>query len=133
METVIQDWVAEECSWKEQTVLLTALRGCDGDIKMGEAKGLQHNYRGVVLGNADIRTTFMEPVKVDIKNFCNNLDHYPMHFLVHLTHGIEIIGYRHPDEKVAYEWRGIYLQIVKALHFAPEPRQVMIDRLEDYR
>ncbi len=131
MSTVVQSWLAECCSWKEQTVMFAATRGCDGVPKDDRSKDLLHNFRAIILNDADPSTGFMQQREIDIDDFCVNLDHYPLHFLIHLTHAIGIIGYRHPDPNVSMKWYTIYSVISHALHYEPETREHMAKRLED--
>lgn len=133
MTTVIQTWIAERCSWKEQTVLMSAFRGCDGEHKGDVSKNLLHNYRATIMNDADPSSPFMQKRDIHLDVFCENLDHYPMHFLFHLLHGTEVIGYRHPNPAVAAEWRHIYETIVHALHLQPETNEMMTERLKDKR
>lgn len=129
--SVIQDWLGEYCSWKEQSVLFSALRGCDGSEKNDGSKNLIHNFRALILKDADPSSTFMEERPIDMKVFCNNTDHYPVHWLLHFMHGAEIIGYRHPDHIIAMKWQHIYYDIVHAFHMQPETKEVMTERLKD--
>jgi hypothetical protein len=61
------------------------------------------------------------------------LDSYPMHWLLHFTHAVEIIGYKHPDHNIRDYWLHLYFRIVKALHMHPETREEMEHRLRDKR
>lgn len=129
--TVVQSWLSERCTWKQQTVVLTAMRGCDGAPKDDRSKDLLHNFRATVLNDADPSTGFMQQREYDIDDFCNNLDHYPVHFILHLTHAIEIIGYNHPDPITAEKWNMIYVAISHAMHYQPEPKEDNELRLAD--
>ncbi len=131
MSSVVQSWLAECCSWKEQTVLLTAMRGCDGAQKNDKSKDLLHNYRATILNDADPSTGFMQQRTFDMEDFCNNLDQYPMHFLMHFIHAVGVIGYCHPDEYVADKWLIVYQCLVAALHLHPETKREMRVRLKD--
>lgn len=44
--SVVQDWVSEKLTWKQQTVLFCALRGCDTAEKNDPAKAIIRNLRG---------------------------------------------------------------------------------------
>ncbi len=129
--SVVQPWLEIYCSWKEQTVVLGAFRGCDGEQKGDASKDLLHNLRAVIMNDADPTSPFMQKREIDLEHFCENLDHYPIHWLVHFTHATEIIGYRHPNKVIAAHWLMVYKAIVHALHFKPEPKAIMIHRLAD--
>jgi hypothetical protein len=132
MKCVLQDWVLE-CSFKEQTVLMTALRGCDV-VKKDIGKPLVRIMRFVILKNADSSTGFgtfdlITPTQID--EFSSQIGLYPVHWLQHFMHGCEIIGYRHTDADTAYSFQQLYIGICKALHTNPEMCSQMTDRLKD--
>jgi hypothetical protein len=141
MSTVIKPWVSE-LTWKQQGVLICACRGVDGFPKEHVSKPLTRSYRQTLMLCADIDkastgTSFMSTKPLDyklIENFLDyELDSYPMHWLLHFTHAVEIIGYKHPDREVRNYWYFLYLKIVKALHLHPETESEMDDRLQDKR
>jgi len=131
--SVVQEWIAEYCSFKEQTVLLTALRGCDGIPKEDVSKQMVRVMRGVLLKDADASTDFMRsaPHPDDLRQFLTNLDHYPVHWLMHFAHAAQVIAYRHPNPAINGNWLMVYRNIVHALHMEPEPVLIMMHRLED--
>ena len=141
MSTVIRPWVSE-LTWKQQGVLLCACRGVDGFPKEHVSKPLTRAYRQTLMlcadmdsaatGSAFMSTKPLDPKLVD--DFMNHqLDSYPMHWLLHFTHAVEIIGYKHPDPDVRMFWISLYLRIVKALHMHPETEKEMDHRLRDKR
>ncbi len=134
---VVQSWLSS-LSWKMQTVLLSALRGCDGKHKEDASKPFTRKYRSVILHNAggvQTESKFMADFvsEADLIRFCSNLDHYPMHWLVHFTHAVEIVGYYHPDREIKEFWFGVYKNIVDALHFNVESRAQLNWRLKDVK
>ena len=145
---VIQDWL-KELTFKQQTVLLSAIRGCDGVLKEDLSKKFVRNFRYVILKDAannrtsDIKPrpdcyeppSFMQDVITDhdYKTFMKSLDHYPMHWLLHFTHAVQIIGLYHPDGTTRSYWDNVYFDIVNALHFKPEYRSDHEERLKDGR
>lgn len=142
MTSVVKPWVAERCSWKQQTVLLAALRGCDGRPKNDPSNAFKKRMRSVLLNNADTKTGFMvsneeefnlrEANLKEIVNFFTGcLDSYPMHFFLHFLHAAEIVGYKHPDKFIAEYWMCFYKQAVKAMHLNPETEEQLDIRLED--
>ena len=132
MISVVQDWL-RECSFKQQTVLLTAIRGCDGLPKGHTIKKVVRSYRSIILKNADTSTTFMKfrLEEDDIKNFTSNIDHLPIHYITHFMHGCEIVGYYHPDLEIRYYWKELYFGLCNALHLNPETKKENAWRLRD--
>ena len=132
--SVIQGWLVDNCSWKQQTVVLCALRGCDGLIKGNPTKVLSRKLRSVVLKNADTTTSFMFNNRItidDIKNFIDYLDALPVHYVTHLAHGIEIVGYYHPNTTTREEWYKVYYVICDNFHMTPETKEENEKRLCD--
>lgn len=136
MDPVLQDWMME-LSWKMQTVIITGIRGCDGLSKNDPSKQIGRAIRLTALRNADATTTYMRhdfaKVMEATKTFVDDLDRYPVHFVMHLAHACEIVGYLHPDREVAGAFNAIYQQIVWALHLRPEPMEGLLHRLADKR
>jgi len=131
---VIQDWLIVNCTLKQQTVVLCALRGCDGLIKGNPTKVLSRTLRNVILRNADNSTSFMYNNKItnkQIRDFTDYLDSLPVHYVTHLAHGIEIVGYFHPDKEIRKMWNDIYLLICRNFHMKPETKEENQKRLKD--
>ena len=130
---VVKVWLSS-LTLKQQTVLLSALRGCDGMPKEDPSKTVTRNLRYVLLKDADNTSSFMkteEDLQEKFKKFIKNIDTYPMHFLFHLSHALEIIGYKHPEEKVRKLWMGMYKEICSACHMYPETEKQLDKRLSD--
>jgi len=132
---VVHDWLGQ-CSFKQQTVLLSALRGCDGKAKEDYSKPFTRKLRGVLLKNAggvQHPGKFMADFVGDeeLTRFISNLDHYPMHWLLHFLHAVEIVGYKHPDSKTRSFWHTFYKEIVTAMHLSIEEESVCDERLAD--
>lgn len=143
MSSVVQEWVAENCSWKMQTVLLAAFRGCDGVPKHDISKVFTKNMRASLLKNADRDSGFYGTLgfavtkenKKLIDGFfidCSkgSLDQYPVHWMMHLLQAAEIIGYKGPDGLNDY-WMYFYKAGVSALHLNPETEEQLDERLKD--
>ena len=137
-ESVVQPWLAEHCTLKMQTVLLTSFRGCDGAYKNDVGKVFTRIMRSTVLKNADPTTTFFpqyinveEAYSSQIEDFFNDMDHYPVHWFMHLLHAAEIVGYKCPDLDTKQFWRKFYLRGVHELHLSPESRVSLDERLKD--
>lgn len=131
--SVVKDWLSE-LPWKMQTVLLAGFRGCDGKNKEDPSKPLARMLRMVILKDADPTTSFMDAdiseMAEHIKKFVGDLDHYPMHWLLHFTHACEIVGYFHPDKEIQLFFLNFYMTIcIKGLHMGIESEQQLIERL----
>lgn len=136
-KSVLQSWVAA-LGLRHQGVLLTAVRGCDTAPKNDPSKMLARAYRGVILnchcGDPAKAMTFIESppwneVHDRMVAYRKNLDHYPHHYVMHLTHASEIVGYKHPDRKVRECWMHFYLMLCKGLHVQPETESQLDERL----
>jgi len=131
---VILPWVWQ-LSFKQQTVLITALRGADGRPKQDCTKNILKYLRQSILINADTKSPYMqftiEQVKNAMGDFINNLDEYNVHFVFHLTHAAEILGHKHPDDECKSVWCGFYFKICRALHIFPEGLMELNCRLGD--
>lgn len=130
---VVRDWI-RELSWKQQTVLLSSIRGCDGAPKHDDHKAFVRPLRGIILKNAEPENeddTFMNhPDEGEINEFAHDLDDYPMHWLVHFIHAVEIVGYKHPESSTREFWRNLYETICReAFHMTPESALRMERRL----
>ena len=131
---VIKEW-AWTLSWKQQATVLSALRGCDMADKEDPAKPFCRRLRGAVLesGGADDNPEFMAS-EVDIEDilyFTKRIDRYPVHFLLHLIHAAEVIGFNHPDEEERAFWFAFYNNMVQAFHMYPETKEQNDFRLRD--
>jgi hypothetical protein len=141
--SVVQNWL-NRLSWKQQTVLLASLRGCDGLGKNDPSKVFTKRMRATLLKNADTSSTFMpkgasdqgpylsdeDKAAID-KFFYKEIDAYPVHWLMHFLQAAEIVGYQCPDLFSAQYWWYFYKAGVKALHLNPETLEQMLTRLGD--
>lgn len=66
------------------------------------------------------------------KDFVECMDELPLHYFMHFMHGVEILGYKHPDPRERSLWHGFYLLIVNAMHLSPETEAAMDARLCDW-
>lgn len=133
---VLQDWLLSNCSWRQQTVLFTALRGPDGLPKSNSGKVLCRFLRSCVLRDATPnRGTFMGILQKEAvrtaKKFIDAHDEYPHHFIMHLAHSAEILGYKHPNQKIRNFWKVLYEDVCSAFHMYPETEKQMDLRLRD--
>lgn len=140
--SVLQEWVMR-LPLREQGTLLTCVRGCDVTPKY-PLDSLERRIVGAIryafMVPADLREVDSEPgcfflsKPPTVKEFKPSaLGHYPLHWLTHLMHSAEVIGYRHPDEELRDMWLGIYFKLANSLHMNPETRAQMIARLGEDR
>ena len=147
--SVQPDWCLN-LTLQQQSVLMLAARGPDGIAKTHPCKAIQRAYRATVLiaaryGRAlswgERADSFMsldefgndEQWGIAVKEFFHTVDDLPHHFLMHLLHGAEILGYKHPDERFRKRWLEFYLHGVKDLHLTPETEGQMDWRLSDWQ
>lgn len=133
---------------QQQSVLLLAARGPDGIPKSHPCKDIQRAYRGTVLVAAARRRCLEWGERADsfmsldvfadhekwyeaCKNFYHEVDMLPHHFIMHLLHGAEILGYHHPDGRFRDRWWGFYLMGCEDMHVVPESKTEMDNRLND--
>jgi len=127
---VLQDWMGE-LPWKQQSVILSSLRGPD-EIRPPAIKVVNRWLRGITQNNADTSTEYMRELPMpSVKELAGELEYTTIHYFTHLLHGLEIIGYHHPDEEIARTARGYYLGLVDDLHLNPENRENLDRRLVD--
>lgn len=143
--SVLQDWVMR-LPLREQGTLLTAVRGCDLEPKVWTEHGNVVDSPGRRL-TAFVRWCFMNPAdlrEVDWPGaFFQSVPprpfkpsafgHLPQHWLSHVTHALEVIAYRHPDEGTAGEALDLYHAIVHALHLNVETYGEFKARLSEDR
>lgn len=148
--SVFQDWLFN-LTMQQQSVLVLACRGPDNIGKFHPSKNIVTHYRASVLkaaylgrpmkaGESD-NTTFMslqhlneEPADwhtVETTWFYH-VDEIAHHYNMHLMHGAQIIGYKHPDELFRSRWSHFYFRSCDELHLYPETETQMDRRLNDW-
>ena len=134
--SVIQEWLST-CSFKQQVVVLSALRGCDGIPKEDGSKALTRAFRSAILKPAESinpENSFMwrDPKLEDKATyFVSHTDHYPVHWVLHFAHACEIVAYKHPERSTANFWANIYIGICEAFHMHAESEKACDFRLRD--
>lgn len=137
MKSVLQDWVME-LGLRHQGVLLACVRGCDTLPKGHPSKVLMRSYRSVLLnahcGNNREAATFIQEVPPSalaylMAQFRKDVDHLPHHFVMHMAHAAEVVGYKHPVEAIRDIWRAFYEAVCFGLHVNPETEAQMDERL----
>jgi hypothetical protein len=136
---------------QQQSVLLLASRGPDGIAKTHPCKRVQRAYRACVLiaayeghliswGEGNGHNTFMGLDEFGndvmweaiVEGFFQTADDLPHHFLMHLLHGTEILGYKHPNRDFRDRWSDFYRQGVQEFHLNFETETQMDARLCDW-
>lgn len=137
MKSVLQDWVMS-LPLRHQGVLTAGLRGCDLDAKHSVAKPLNRALRRMVMNPADERECVFpkafqhyDPATFPqhVLDFSQAMDGYPLHYVMHLMHAFQIVGYKHPDDEVRLQFNAAYRRIVYKLHLKPEEVEEMDGRL----
>lgn len=138
---VLRPWV-RVLPLRFQGVLVTAIRGCDGAPKEDSSKSLSRMIRRAVLNPADPRESLNiggffgfspEQLESDLRGFFHSLDQYPLHYIMHLAHACEVIGYSHPDAGMAAFFDYVYLLFCHTFHLRPEDKDEMTRRLTEDR
>jgi hypothetical protein len=135
MTAIVKDWVIE-LGLRHQGVIVSAARGPDGVLRDDPIKTLVRIYRGQALNAfcGDVReaTSYMQPFDPDVfesaaRQVLRSLDHYNLHFFLHFTHAVEIMGYRAPVNRDAWLW--LYINICRKMHINPETEEQLDARL----
>lgn len=140
---VLRPWV-RELPLRHQGVLLTAIRGCDIAPKEDNSKRLVAMIRRACLNPADGRESLAaggffgfneDKLYHSILEFLHSMDHYPFHYISHVFHACEVIGYESPeyDMAMAEFFLHVYRMMVHKMHLNPESRTQMAARLTEDR
>ena len=136
-KSVVKDWVTE-LGLRHQGVLLTCVRGCDTVPKADPIKDLARAYRERVLncfcGNPVKAVSFIKRFSdMDLRSsmlmVIKNHDHYPHHYLMHLIHAAEIIGYKDRQDHQFSFWMDFYIRMCGKMHMKPETEEELDTRL----
>lgn len=80
-----------------------------------------------IASNTSLPHRFDEVRKV----YLRHVDEMPHHFQLHMMHGAQILGYKHPNVQHRRWWNEFYLMIVNDAHLFPESEVLMDMRLGD--
>lgn len=140
-ETVLHDWVCS-LTFQMQALLLTAMRGPDENNKYNAAKAIIRYLRGTVIkpagnwsglnDNDFMWGDYGHFLNKYVKEFWQDHDEYPHHFIMHLVHCAEVVGYKHPDSAISNLWLMFYSEACSAFHMKPETEIEMDNRLNDF-
>lgn len=139
MRSILQNWVMS-LPLREQGVLLAGVRGCDLAPKYpldSLERQMTAFLRYCVLVPADEREIdipgafFKSRVTGDWS--VSQLGHYPLHWVMHIMHAFQVVGYRHPNPRMAAEGIEVYVKIVQSLHLNVEDFHEMVMRLSEDR
>lgn len=141
-ESVVQEWTSS-LTFQQQALLLTGIRGADGCSKHNNSKYLTRYLRGAVLkpaGNwrtdindGDFMWGYYSTFHYYARMFYNDHDEYPHHYIMHLVHCAEVLGYKHPDGIIRNAWMTFYFNMCKSFHMTPETETEMDNRLNDFQ
>jgi hypothetical protein len=134
---------------QQQSVLFLAARGPDGISKAHPCKPVVIAYRGCVLNAAKYGRALAFGEKADgfmsldvfadlhlwtqaTKTFLLYIDDLPFHYVMHLMHGVQILGFKHPDAMYRVRWQPFYEDLVREMHLNIETEDEMDKRLGDW-
>lgn len=159
MPSVTQEWT-HELPFMQQSVLLSAIRGPDGQPKYDPPKMLLRWYRRCILISALDKQVLETPydqrggsftgpsaaqnmevqyvnlsrlMEIHVSDYIRNLDGISTHFANKFRDAIQILGYKHPTPATREFWCGVYHRLVSELSLYPESEEQMDRRLGDNR
>lgn len=157
-KTALQSWVSD-LSIMQQSVVLSAIRGPDGVRKYHPCKSIIRWFRRCILISAFEGKTLINPyeigggsftgpsvkltdvqddewedaIKEPLNDFIIARDELPFHYTTHFMHAAQILGYKHPDKRIAEWWNMVYVRMVNSLHLSIETEEDMDSRLGDVK
>lgn len=129
MGLCLQPWLKENCTWMEQAALFAAFRNCDTVDSLGPHKILIRGIRMSCIKPSfpanKLSSGFIMPTAKELISAGNDFtdkfwDKFPMHFVTHLMHAIQILSYRFPVRLYRKAWSEIYIKMVRSMHLQPE-------------
>ena len=130
--SILQDWITE-LPLKMQTVLCLGTRGTDTH-QTTHVKTITKWLRGLIYkpGDPD-NPQFMEVALPDLiqekSPVAKELEFCTQHYYSHLMHTLEIVGYHHPDLRIALRAQALYTGMVRLFHLWPESKEDLDKRL----
>lgn len=140
MTSILRDWVVA-LPLREQGTLLAAIRGCDLAPKFpvdSVERQLTAYLRWLTCNPADEREvdtygSFMRSTAPGGGWKASSIEHYPLHWYVHVLHAYEVVAYRHPAPIHSRQGYDVYYKLTHALHLPLESAEAMIARLSEDR
>ena len=133
---VLQEWVM--ClNWKEQTGLISAIRGYDGVYKVSSKSGdilkrITKMIRFLVIKNADKNTKFMSDEIISIESLKDYMDdillNVDTHFIEHMLKAIKIIKDKHPSNYVRLFYKNLYDEITSLIEIYDRKIELETDK-----
>lgn len=150
-EFALHNWIAK-LSFQMQALLLTGMRGPDNNSKFNSAKCIVRYLRGVVIKPAgglkyfngedddfsdfENDNDFMWGDYRQFHKYCdefwNDHDEFPHHFIMHIVHCAQVVGYKHPNKRIRNKWIRFYNTACESFHMMPEMECEMCTRLNDF-
>lgn len=139
-DSIVREWVSL-LGPRMQGVLLTAIRGADTSPREAAIKTLARYYRSTVIhGLNDDPQTFLKLCDYEndddrksvirlMEEVLRDHDAFPHHYLMHLIHAAEIVGYFHPNDACAATWESFYRRFCNKLHMRCESKSEIVARL----
>ena len=133
MASVLQEWVMK-LPLKMQATLISAVRSCDGELP-GPHKELTKMVRKKILIAAHKNPKSFLNAQFDTQlfniadDFISHHDHLPIHFVTHLMHAIEVIGYYYPVVKIRLKYMKVYEVWCARMHLRHETKHMLEKRL----
>lgn len=135
---VVGEWMSN-LTLQQQSVILLGSRGPDGIAKHHPCKGVVQAYRATVL-RAGMYGRFLRIGECgdsfmclrrfgneadwadDVKAYLASVDELPHHYHLHVIHGAQILGYKHPNSFFRSNWLHFYQCSVNNLHLEIEDK-----------
>jgi hypothetical protein len=137
---MVRDWVSA-LGLREQGVLLVALRGCDSAPKFpldSPERRMTAALRYAICNPFDPREVdaargcfMLSAVPTDVR--LGHLEHYPLHWVLHVIHACQVLGVYEPNEDKRQQWWTLYREFCRSMHVEPETRDAMQARLQEDR
>jgi hypothetical protein len=109
-----------------------ALRGSDSVEKNGPGKAVTRALRRLVLNNAMKDPQAFMPAEYSVIPPAldqGTVDGASHHWLMHLIHAVQVVGYRYPNEGLRKFWHEWYIDACRQMHMNPETEGQMRHRL----
>lgn len=139
VKSVLQDWVME-LPLRMQGTLLTGIRGCDLTPKYpldSMERRLVGYLRFCTMNPADPREVDVEPGCFFVSDpgviKPSALGHYPWHWLSHVVHCLEVIGFMHSERKTRERAMWLYTSFVNSFHMETESYERFVERMIEDR